>query len=74
MQGLWADLEQSSKCPVPEELLLEMCRCAGASMHCLGAILGGIAAQEAIKLLLHQFVPVSGVSVSYTHLTLPTKA
>lgn len=32
-------------------------------MHCMGAIMGGCAAQEAIKVLLQQFVPVSGVLV-----------
>jgi NEDD8-activating enzyme E1 regulatory subunit len=61
--AIWHELGFQAKCVVTQELLTEVCRCAGSSMHCVGAIVGGIAAQEAIKLLLRQFVPVRGVLV-----------
>ena len=41
----------------------EMCRFGSSELHCLGAIVGGIAAQEAIKLVTHQFVPLGGTLV-----------
>jgi amyloid beta precursor protein binding protein 1 len=41
----------------------EMCRFGAGELHCLGAIVGGMAAQEAIKLVTHQFVPLAGVLV-----------
>lgn len=61
--SVWQELGLSGKCLATQEVLTEVCRCGGASLHCVGSILGGIAAQEAIKLLLRQFVPVSGVLV-----------
>lgn len=48
---------------VPEELLVDCCRCAGSELHCVGAIMGGLAAQEVIKVIMHQFVPVVGTLV-----------
>ncbi len=41
----------------------EVCRFGGAQLHCMGAIMGGIASQEAIKLITGQFVPLSGVLI-----------
>ncbi len=40
-----------------------MCRFGASELHCLGAIVGGMAAQEAIKLVTHQFVPLGGVLI-----------
>jgi NEDD8-activating enzyme E1 regulatory subunit len=61
--SIWQELGLPGKCLATQEILTEMCRCAGASMHCVASVLGGIVAQEAIKVLLQQFVPVSGVLV-----------
>ena len=36
-------------------------RFGAGELHCVAAIMGGIAAQEAIKLLTKQFVPLSGL-------------
>lgn len=41
----------------------EVCRFGAAEMHCMGAIMGGMAAQEAIKLLTRQFVPMAGTLI-----------
>lgn len=52
--------------PLPHRCCLpagEMCRFGASHLHCLGAIVGGIAAQEAIKLVTHQFVPLAGTLI-----------
>lgn len=46
-----------------QDILLEFCRAAGPTMHTVAAIIGGIAAQEALKTILQQFVPLDGVLV-----------
>lgn len=38
-------------------------RYGGAELHTVSAILGGIASQEAVKLITHQFVPVNNAFV-----------
>jgi amyloid beta precursor protein binding protein 1 len=43
---------------LPDDLVSEMCRFGAAELHCVAAVVGGIAAQEAIKLITHQFVPL----------------
>ena len=44
-----------------DDLVAEVCRFGAGELHCVAAIMGGIAAQEAIKLLTRQFVPLSGL-------------
>jgi len=36
----------------------ELCRFGGAELHSVSAFLGGLAAQEAIKLITNQYKPV----------------
>lgn len=60
--ALASELGLSARC-VKDDLLLEVCRCAGGSLHVMASIIGGIAAQEAIKVLLRQFEPVKGVLI-----------
>jgi amyloid beta precursor protein binding protein 1 len=43
---------------VPDDLVSEVCRFGAAELHCVAAVMGGIASQEAIKLITHQFVPL----------------
>lgn len=45
---------------LPDDLVGEMVRFGASELHCVGAIMGGMAAQEAIKLITAQFVPLSG--------------
>ena len=47
-------------CSPDEQLTQEFVRAGGAELHCVAAIVGGVAAQEAIKLLTNQFVPLAG--------------
>ena len=43
---------------VPDDLVSEMCRFGAGELHCVAAVVGGMASQEAIKLITHQFVPL----------------
>ncbi|KAL7056626.1 hypothetical protein AAHC03_021015 [Spirometra sp. Aus1] len=44
---------------VSDDYIYEMCRFGGGEVHSIAAFMGGIAAQEVIKLATHQFVPLS---------------
>ena len=48
---------------VPDDYVEEMVRCGAAELHVMGAIMGGIAAQEIIKFFTHQFVPVPAMLI-----------
>lgn len=42
-----------------DERVHEICRCGGAELHSVSAILGGCAAHEVIKLITHQYKPLN---------------
>ncbi|MCO5573961.1 hypothetical protein L7F22_027739 [Adiantum nelumboides] len=46
-----------------DDLVSEMCRFGASEIHTVASIIGGIASQEAIKLLTRQFTPLSGVLI-----------
>jgi len=48
---------------VKEDLIHEMCRFGGAEIHSVAAFMGGVAAQEVIKLITRQFVPVNNTYI-----------
>lgn len=48
---------------VKEELVQEMCRYGAAELHSVAAFLGGCAAQEVIKVITKQFVPVNNTFI-----------
>ncbi|CAG9461668.1 unnamed protein product [Pedinophyceae sp. YPF-701] len=48
---------------VPDDVVVETVRFGAGEPHTVAALVGGIAAQEAIKVLTSQFVPVDGVVV-----------
>ena len=43
---------------VEEERVQELCRYGNAQPHTMAALMGGIASQEALKVLTRQFVPL----------------
>eukprot|EP01105_Mastigella_eilhardi_P013980 TRINITY_DN3183_c1_g1_i1.p1 TRINITY_DN3183_c1_g1~~TRINITY_DN3183_c1_g1_i1.p1 ORF type:complete len:405 (+),score=120.32 TRINITY_DN3183_c1_g1_i1:608-1822(+) len=45
------------------DALQELCRYGGAELHTTAAAIGGIAAQEVVKLVTHHFVPLVGTLV-----------
>ena len=50
-------------CAVADDLVGEMVRFGAGELHCVAAVVGAVAAQEAIKLLTRQFVPLGGTLV-----------
>ncbi|KAK9885901.1 hypothetical protein WA026_013775 [Henosepilachna vigintioctopunctata] len=46
-----------------DERVHEVCRYGGAELHSVSAVLGGIAAHEAIKLLTHQYKPLNNTFI-----------
>ena len=48
---------------VKEDLIHEVCRFGGSELHSVAAFMGGVAAQEVIKLITRQFVPVNNTYV-----------
>ena len=41
----------------------EMVRYGGCEMHTIAAIVGGVASQEIVKLITHQFVPLNNTYI-----------
>uniref|UniRef100_UPI00358EEBE6 NEDD8-activating enzyme E1 regulatory subunit isoform X2 n=1 Tax=Myxine glutinosa TaxID=7769 RepID=UPI00358EEBE6 len=52
----------------PRNMLVEFCRCAMSELHPVAAFVGGAGAQEVIKLLTKQFVPIDN-TVLYNAVT-----
>lgn len=48
---------------VRDDYIAEFCRYAGGEIHAVSAFIGGVAAQEAIKLITHQFVPINNTLI-----------
>lgn len=49
--------------PVPDAYISEWVRGKNSEMHAIAAFMGGVASQEAIKLLTQQYVPTTGIFV-----------
>ena len=43
---------------VPQDYIGEMCRYGAASLHSVAAFMGGVASQEVVKLITHQYIPM----------------
>merc|ERR1712087_172647 len=52
-----------SVCPISDDLIHEFCRWGGAEMHAIASVMGGIASQEAIKAVTHQYVPLDNTFI-----------
>ncbi|KAM9493376.1 LOW QUALITY PROTEIN: NEDD8-activating enzyme E1 regulatory subunit [Clarias gariepinus] len=55
--------ENSLNVNVKDDYIHEFCRYGAAEPHTVAALLGGAAAQEAIKLITHQFVPFNNTFI-----------
>ena len=49
--------------PNPPQYQEEMKRYFGSKLHVVASLIGGIASQEAVKLLTHQFVPINNTLI-----------
>ena len=58
-------VQDSSSGPasISDDLVGEMYRFGAGELHCVAAVMGGMASQEAIKLITKQFVPTSGTVI-----------
>lgn len=54
---------QGASAAVTDDLVGEICRFGAGELHCVASVMGGLAAQEAIKLITRQFVPVAGTLI-----------
>ena len=52
-----------STTPMLDDLVSEFCRWGGGEMHNLSSVMGGIASQEAIKAVTHQYVPLNNTFI-----------
>ena len=48
---------------ISDEHITEFCRYGGCELHSVAAFLGGVAAQEVIKLITHQYVPLNNTLI-----------
>jgi amyloid beta precursor protein binding protein 1 len=46
-----------------DDYIHEVCRYGGSELHAIASIIGGCAAQEAIKLITKQYVPVNNLFI-----------
>lgn len=53
----------SGPASISDDLVGEMCRFGAGELHCVAAVMGGMASQEAIKLITNQFVPINGTII-----------
>mmetsp|Transcript_7775 Transcript_7775/g.21258 ORF Transcript_7775/g.21258 Transcript_7775/m.21258 type:complete len:558 (-) Transcript_7775:176-1849(-) len=62
---LVSELKAHSGAPlvVSDELVFEICRYGAAELHSVASIVGGVGAQEVIKLLTGQFVPLNNTFI-----------
>ncbi len=52
-----------SKKGAPQDILEELCRYGASELHSIAAFIGGCCAQETIKLITHQYVPMDNTLV-----------
>jgi len=48
---------------ISDDLMLEFCRWGASEMHSVASVMGGIASQEAIKAVCHQYVPLNNTFI-----------
>lgn len=52
-----------SSCVISDDYVTEFCRYGGGEIHSVAAFLGGVASQEVIKLITHQFIPFNNTLI-----------
>jgi len=62
VEGLLTELGLNTSA-VSESAIHEMCRFGAAELHNIAALLGGVVAQEVIKVLTHQWVPINNTLI-----------
>lgn len=49
--------------PVSNEIIEEIIRFGNSELHCISAVIGGVASQEAVKLITHQYTPINNTFI-----------
>ncbi|KAI1714882.1 thiF family domain-containing protein [Ditylenchus destructor] len=62
-----SELKEASQRLIPQEAIDEICRYGAAEPHVICAIVGGALAQEVIKLVTHQYLPVDNAFIFDGH-------
>lgn len=52
-----------SSCTISDDHITEFCRYGGKEIHSVAAYIGGVASQEIIKLITHQYVPLNNTLI-----------
>lgn len=52
-----------SSCTVSDDHITEFCRYGGQEVHSVSAFIGGVASQEVIKLITHQYLPFNNTLI-----------
>ena len=53
----------NSPCPISDDWIHEFCRWGGGELHSIAALIGGVAAQEAIKAITQQYIPLNNTFI-----------
>ena len=53
------DTEEEPLCGITRRHAEELARFGGGQLHCTAAFVGGVAAQEIVKIITHQYIPLN---------------
>ncbi|MES1910191.1 MAG: hypothetical protein MHM6MM_002835 [Cercozoa sp. M6MM] len=59
VSALARECSQHWDCEVSDDCVRELCRYGGAQLHNIGALLGGVTSQAALKLVTRQYIPLN---------------
>ena len=58
-----AGLNGGASPPIDDDYIGEFCRWGGSELHAVASLIGGVASQEAIKAITHQYVPLNNTFI-----------
>ena len=53
------DTDEGLLCGITRRHAEELARFGGGQLHCTAAFIGGVAAQEIVKIITHQYIPLN---------------
>lgn len=59
LKSFVSSLIQENDSLIADDKIIEFCRYGGGELHSVAAYVGGVASQEVIKLITHQYVPIN---------------
>ena len=58
-----AGLNGGASPPIDDDYIGEFCRWGGSELHAVASLIGGVASQEAIEAITHQYVPLNNTFI-----------